>query len=333
MNNSVQEKSTDSTTKNRSWLSRYTRLLLIGFIGWLVVRHFIVQGMHIPSSSMEGTLHEGDYVYVNKLAYGPRLPITPLAIPFTDKWVDWLQLPYYRLPGFADVQLNDVIVFNLPTDTALPVDRRQLYIKRCVGLPGDSLVISRGIITVNGNVVNDGSHIMHLYTVALKKPGNPDALFTRFGIKGKFPSADQVHYAVRMTQHQADSLAQSGETNSVASSLLDADRYDYKMFPQNTSKSYRWNLDNFGPVIVPAAGKTIALTLNNIHLYKDAISIHEGNTLENRNDSIYINGAFAPSYTFQMNYYFVMGDNRYDSYDSRYWGFVPESHVVGRASW
>lgn len=333
MNDASQVKAPVSQAKSSNWLWRYTRLLFIGFLCWLIIRSFFVQGMYIPSASMEGTLYEGDYIYVNKLAYGPRLTITPLTIPFTDKWLDWITLPYYRFPGTDSVRINDVIVFNLPTDTGLPVDCRQLYIKRCVALPGDSFAIARGQIMLNSQAISPPEHALYMYAVALKRPLPPDSVFGTAGIKGRQQSSDGIHYVVRMTTKQADSLEKSGNILTIVPTVLDADRYDYKMFPQNTSKSYRWNADNFGPLVVPAKGQTIALTLSNIHLYKTAIVVHEKNTLENRNDSIYINGVFAPSYTFTMNYYFVMGDNRYDSFDSRYWGFVPEDHLIGRAGW
>lgn len=333
MNDSAHANAAKSSPKWGKWLWHFTRLVLIGFIGWLLIRSFIFQGAYIPSTSMEGTLFKGDYVYVNKLAYGSRIPITPLSIPFTDRWLDWLELPYWRLPGYSEVRINDIIVFNLPTDTAVPIDCRELYIKRCVGLPGDTFAIVRGQISLNGKIISDPLHAMYMYSVAMKSGVNPDTLFNQMQLNKASSSGDGVHFVLRMTTSQADSLMKSGHAVSVTPSLLDADRYDYKMFPHNTSKAYRWNLDNFGPLVIPAKGETIALGLNNIHLYKDIITIHEGNKLENRHDSVFINGKFAPSYTFKMDYYFVMGDNRYDSNDSRYWGFVPESHIVGRADW
>ncbi len=319
--------------KRFSLLGSLLRLSFIGFLLWLVARTFFVQTMYIPSNSMQGTLHEGDRIYVNKLAYGPRVPITPLCIPFSEtKYVDWIQLPYLRISGYDEVQYNDILVFNLPTDTALPVDMRPLYIKRCVGIPGDSFSIQHSQIFRNGVLQNDPQLVTRMYTVALKRPENPDSLFGKLNIEGEFRSADGFHYTVRMTLAQVRQLDATKTTNSIVLSVLDSDRYDYKMFPQNTQKSYRWNLDNFGPLLIPAAGKTIALSINNIHLYKTPIQVYEHNQFENRNDSIFINGKHATSYTFKMNYYFVMGDNRYDSYDSRYWGLVPEDHLIGRAS-
>lgn len=321
---------TKNTGKNSVSGKRFLKLLLLGIFVWLVVRTFFFQGMYIPSDSMSGTLNPGDMIYVNKVAYGPRFPMTPLTIPFTDRFVDWIVLPYWRLPGYANVQVNDIIVFNMPTDTSLPVDCREFYIKRCVGLPGDSFAIVRGRITVNGEPIDNPERAIMMYAVALKKEENPDSLFGKLGIEGSYSTPDGLHYTLFMSWLQADQLDSTGKTISITPSVLDADRYDYKMFPQNTSKAYRWNCDNFGPLKIPKEGDSIALTLNNIHLYKMAIDVYEENILENRHDSIFINGKYATSYTFKMNYYFVMGDNRYDSSDSRFWGFVPEDHLVGR---
>lgn len=309
---------------------RYTLWILLGAACWLIVRSFIVEKISIPSDSMQGTFYSGDEVYVKKYIYGPRIPITILSIPYTDHWLNWIELPYYRFPGSDKVRINDLIAFNSPTDTALPIDCRSISVMRCVGLPGDSISIVRGRIKVNGNDIADAANTMYMYYVVLKSTKEPDSLFKDFGITGKYSSNDNIRYVMRMTTSQADSLSRSEHSISVTRSILDGDRFDHTLFPQNPSKQYRWNVDNFGPLYIPKKGDTIDLSLENIHLYKTAIGVYEGNNLENRHDSIFINGNYATSYVFSMDYYFVMGDNRYDANDSRSWGFLPEDCVIGR---
>lgn len=308
----------------------YTKWILLGLACWLIVRSFVVEKINIPSDSMQETLRTGDEVYVHKYVYGPRIPITILSIPYTGHWLNWIELPYYRFPGSDEVRINDLIAFNSPTDTASPIDCRPISVMRCVGLPGDSFSIVRGRIMVNGNEIADPENRLYMYYVVLKPTPEPDSLFKHVGINGKYSSADNVHYVMHLTTSQADSLSLSAQTISVTRSILDADRFDQTLFPQNPSKQYRWNADNFGPLSIPKKGDTIDLSLENIHLYKTLISVYEENVLENRHDSIFINGNYTTTYVFKMDYYFVIGDNRYDANDSRWWGFLPEDHVIGR---
>lgn len=330
MNVSPHKNAVKSPPKTGRLIWRYTRLLLLGLACWLIVRSFIVEKINIPFDSMQETLRTGDEVYVNKYVYGPRIPITILSIPYTDHWLNWIELPYYRLPGSDEVRINDLIAFNSPDDTALPIDCRQINVMRCVGLPGDSFTIVRGRIMINGNEIEDPENTLYMYYVVMKPNEEPDSLFKHLGITGKYSSDHKFHYVMHMTLEQADSLTNSGQTISVTKSILDSDRFDQTLFPQNPSKQYRWNADNFGPVYIPKKGDTIDLSLENIHLYKTVIDVYEENKLENRHDSIFINGNYATTYTFKMDYYFVIGDNRYDANDSRRWGFLPEDHIIGR---
>lgn len=321
-----------ASTIRRGALLRFSRLLMAGMLAWLFLRTFIVQGMYIPSNSMQKTLNPGDMVFVNKLVYGPRIPITPLSIPFTEKYLTWIQFPYIRLPGYGTVSRNDIIVFNLPVDKSKPIDCRELYIKRCVGLPGDSLTIASGIIIVNGSTIPFAPMVVNRYAVELSQLQNSDSVFTQAGVKVISSARDDIHFTVMMTEAEAEKLKSEGKVKSVVRLTNDSKYYDYKIFPQNTATQYRWNSDNFGPIIIPQAGKTVDISTNNIGIYKNAIVNFENNTLEIRRDSVYINGKAAHTYTFKMNYYFVAGDNRYDSYDSRYFGFVPEDHLIGKVN-
>lgn len=232
---------------------------------------------------MQPALFEGDRIFVNKLAYGARIPITPFSLPYGKVYVDW-QLPYLRLPGFSVVQHNDVVVFNYPAEDELPVDRRQGYIKRCAGIPGDTLSIINGIVKIAIDPVH---------------PGNVNA-----------------------------SLA--SDCREIVRTLYDSSAHSPSFFPNSPFIS--WNPDHLGPLYIPAAGASIVLNKHNLILYKSIIEKYEHNTLKVSNDSVYINGQYSLSYSFKMDYYFMVGDNRGNSIDSRFWGFVPEDHIIGKAS-
>jgi len=254
-----------------------TRVLFVSFITWLVIHLFFFQAFHVPSASMNNSLKEGDYILVSKLACGPRVSITPLSLPFSNGnyFLDWIQLPYMRLPGYSDIRHNDVLVFNYPVEINLPVDERKPYVKRCVALPGDLLLVDSGCVYIN---------------------------------ERSLPIAGAV----------------------VESSLAKRDFYNPNYFPNNAR--YKWNLDYFGPLKVPSKGDSVLLSTDNIVLYKKIIETYEHNKLEERKGSFYINGVLRKAYVFKMNYYFMMGDNRHNSIDSRLWGFLPEDHIIGRAS-
>lgn len=263
--------------KTIDYINKALRYLFFTFLIWLFIHLFMFQVMHIDSSSMCNTLYEGDNIVVNKMAYGPRIPLTPLSLPFSgsDAFVTWIKLPYMRLFGYSHIARNDVMVFNLPTDDKVPVDERELYVKRCIALPGDVLKIDSSFIYINGILQQEKVNSDRL-VVSSKKAYNPN------------------------------------------------------FFPNNAR--FQWNLDYFGPLTIPKKGDSVKININNIDLYSRIISVYEGNKLEVKNDTVYVNGKKASSYTFKMNYYFTLGDNRHNSIDSRYWGFVPEDHIIGRVS-
>lgn len=354
----------------REWLDAG----LFAIIAATLIRTFFIEAYTIPSGSMEGTMLINDYLFVSKVAYGPRMPMTPVAVPLVhntlpifggNSYTDAVQWKYRRLPGFGNVKRYDVVVFNFPNnDTAMaadpaadyyaavrsygrdvvwnqtkiltrPVDKKENYIKRCVGIPGDKIEVIDGIVYVNGqkgqifphqridyivqagpqfNIVQDYAEENHI----LYKGGNSSTGFVfemeyeTVALVSKLPGVISVMPYVE-AKGRID--GQSGQA----------------VYPQNTN-FFKWNQDNYGPIIIPKKGMTINLTPENIALYRRDIQVYEHNKVEEKNGQYYINDKVATQYTFTMNYYWMMGDNRHNSADSRFWGFVPEDHVVGKAS-
>ncbi|MEG1413705.1 MAG: signal peptidase I [Mucinivorans sp.] len=306
-------------------------------------------GMYvIPSSSMEQTLLVGDYLMVDRLAYGPKMPNTPIAFPFvqhtlpltkdTPSFVDWLQFEYKRLAGYSSIKRSDVVVFNFPAgDTVAvewpnstyydlvrtpttrdyvwqnskivyrPVDKRENYVKRCVAIAGDTLRFDGQTIYINSKATTPAKGVQYDYAVQMT--GQEQCQVMTF-TKQQLTKAQDAGAMVARAIYQSDST---------------------EIFPHRPDL-YPWTKDNFGPLWVPSRGATVKLTLDNLPLYERIIKNYEHHTLSVRDSTIYINGAPTNSYTFAMNYYFMMGDNRDNSADSRYWGFVPEDHIEGRVS-
>ena len=335
-----------------------------------LIRSFACEAYTIPSSSMEGTLLVHDYLFVSKMAYGPRIPNTPLAVPLVHNTLPFsggksyseaVHWNYHRLPGFGHVAHNDVVVFNGPAgDTAIveepemdyyqacrlygrnfvttkytivsrPVDKKENLIKRCIGLPGDVVEIKDAVVYVNGKAAQQFPHTKLTYMVSTngKAPEVDDKVELLQRISSNL-------YVYHIAHDQLDAVKKA--TNVVAVNFYESEKSGTApkepgewVFPLDTA-NYKWNRDNYGPITIPKAGTTVLLNQQNIALYRRIIVNYEGNTLDERNGRFIINGQEAASYTFKMDYYWMMGDNRHNSLDSRYWGFVPDDHIVGKAS-
>ena len=358
-------------TKLVEWIDA----IIFAVIAATFIRMFFIEAYTIPTSSMEKSLLVGDYLFVSKVAYGPKTPNTPLSFPFVHNtmplsrtkksYVEWISRPYKRLKGFGDIKNDDVVVFHFPEgDTVAmymqnqsyyqlarmygrervwndpsnfgkvvdrPVDKRENYIKRCIGIPGDEINMKRGIVTINGKQTKHFDGMQQNYMVSTNGTSiNPKALDRLDIAQSDRTVFSSEQYIFPLTNSNVEKLKSFSNVTSVDDMIREPGDWDPNVFPNH--ENFRWNVDNFGPVKIPTKGETVELTTENLALYRRIIDVYEDNDLKTEDQTIFINGEKATSYTFKMDYYWMMGDNRHNSADSRFWGFVPEDHIVGKAS-
>lgn len=312
--------------------------LLLLLLGVIILRNFVGEIYYIPSSSMENELLGGDFVWVNKLAYGPRFPETLLTLPFTrnklpftrniPSYLKWIELPYFRLPGYTHIKRNDVVVFNYPAERGVPVDKKTNFVKRCIGLPGDTITLKDKTVYIGKRALDGLPGFLYSYEVTSAIDTLDMYLYRTMHVTEAEISGMANRYIFLLSKTQADSVRKMPFVTSLK--LLIAPYSSSNLFPGG--ERFMWSNDNYGPLIVPKKGMTVHLSADSLALYSDIIRDYEHHSLSLVNDSIFIDGKYATCYTFKMNYYFMMGDNRDNSEDSRYWGFVPEDHIVGKAS-
>jgi signal peptidase I len=336
----------------KSTSREWTEAIIFAVLAATIIRTFFIEAYTIPTPSMERSLLVGDFLFVSKVNYGPRLPETPIAFPFahhtmplinTKAYWDIIKLPYYRFPGLSDVKKGDVVVFNYPMDADSPlnrpVDKRENFIKRCQGTPGDTLSVINAQVYVNGKAAPNPPGEQIDYSITTTGMDINPQIKQDLGIS----DYENAQYPT-MTKDAANTLKGYSNIKSIVPNIKPRGVSDPNnpVYPTNPNHpvrlmlngrqpDYKWNVDNYGPIIIPKKGWTVKLDSMTFPLYERAIEIYENNKVRVAGNDIFINDKKTDSYTFKMNYYWMMGDNRHDSDDSRFWGFVPEDHIVGKA--
>lgn len=322
-----------------SRISRYyewLRTLLVAVVIASLVRWLVIEAFTIPSSSMEQTLLTGDFIFVSKLHYGARTPKTLLRLPLVHQtigrtgipaYLDWIQLPQYRLPGYSYVKRGDKVVFNYPMQLDKPVDLRTYYIKRCVALPNDVIWIDDAQVHIDNVSMPPPPGLQYRYYLKtdtmLSAP-----FFRRYKIREYFPAREG--YFVCTTPNTATRLAKNPAIQAVHRVVMPRGTADPQVYPSSTELP--WNADHFGPITVPSKGTTVPINATTLAQYERVITYHEGHREVCIDDNkLWINGQQVTTYTFRQDYYFMMGDNYHNSEDARFWSFVPQDHIVGKA--
>jgi signal peptidase I len=368
------KKEASQPKKKKSFIREWVDAAVFAIVAASIIRIFLVEAYTIPTGSMEGSLLVNDYLFVSKVSYGARTPMTPLAVPLVHNtlpffncksYTELVQWGYHRLPGFGHIERNDVVVFNFPagdtvalevqqdqdyysllrnynndrtfvknnfTVLSRPVDKKENYIKRCVGIPGDTIEVRGGYLYVGNKLSKQYPHAKMTYTIATNGQVSLDEFVEEQDMNPEELNYDpnSKMYIANLANDQVAAIKKMNGVIAIAPFVLDKNDTRDNAFPNDTA-NFKWNRDFYGPFIVPKAGQQVTLSLQNIALYQRIIVNYEHNSLDIKDGKIFINGKETTTYTFQMNYYWMMGDNRHNSADSRYFGFVPDDHIVGKA--
>ncbi len=370
--------------KKKPMLKEWGEAGIFAIIAATLIRTFFFEAFVIPSSSMEGTLLVGDYLFVSKMSYGAKVPAIPLTVPFTHNtlpltettpsYLKWIELPYWRLPGFGKVERNDIVVFNFPEGDSVytpnrnttyyqvvreaafrnhsseaairqqiidndmlvvhPIDKEDNYVKRCVAISGDKLEVRKHVLYINGQKAYVPKNLQYGYFVKSSNANALDAIRKKYAIeKEPDESTDAVHqmgfdHLLQCSEDDLQKIKPYCDTIIMNEDTAGSFNPELNVFPHTAF--FKWNKDNFGPIIIPKKGMTVHLSIDSLPLWERAIRVYENNTLEVKGGKFFINGAETSTYTFQQDYYWMMGDNRHNSLDSRFWGYVPADHIVGK---
>jgi signal peptidase I len=341
--------------KKKSPMREWWDSVLFAVIAATLIRGLFLEAYTIPTGSMEKSLLVNDFLFVSKVHYGARTPKTILQVPLTHQkiwftnipsYLEWIALPNYRLPGFTKVKNNDVVVFNYP-GTPLrpdeyggfdkyPVDLRTNYIKRCVGIAGDEVEIKQGVVYINGQKLPEVKGVQKYYDIEFNTNPN-EKIFEKADVevKGRRGENGKYYYRINATEEGLNEIKTYDFVTNVYPDLFpsgDTTNMYGAAYPYN-SKLFPNNRDNFAPFTIPKKGVTIQLDEKNIAMYGTVITTFDLNkNAELKDGKVFVDGKQITEYTFKQDYYFMMGDNRYESDDSRFWGFVPEDHIVGKAA-
>ena len=350
----------DRDLKPRTETGEWISSVLFAVIAATIVHTYFMQPFTIPTSSLEKTLLVGDFLFVSKFHYGARVPGTAVAFPMVHDTIPVLgvksylnkpQIPYLRFPGFEKVERNDIVVFNWPVDTVRkffdrsgihynkPIDKKSNYVKRAVGVPGDSLAVKDGYVFINGKQLElpERAKPQFSYIGQTKgQPFNPQLLYKRYDITSgySYNPSNNAFFIQSLSDEAFERFKNHPNVASIERYVDSAGNKNPRIFPNDGKRS--WNNDNLGPIYIPEKGATVAITPETMGFYKEIIETYEGsewgteNELRINGTQVLLNGQPIESYTFKQDYYWMMGDNRNNSEDSRTWGYVPANHIVGK---